>query len=135
MDQNSYQWQRKQFKNNKVWLAVDDRGDFPVGAQAAGVLATVKRDAIERAGGTWSPEDEAEFKRPTQAFIDQLISFKKDLSALGMADYCSSTAGILDHGWRDLPGKGTPLLPADVLAADNNPTFIILDGRCKYFSS
>ncbi len=42
------------------------------GEQAAGVLATVKRDAIERAGGTWSPEDEAEFKRPTlQMFARQ----------------------------------------------------------------
>ncbi len=35
------------------------------GEQAAGVLATVKRDAIERAGDTWSPEEEADFKRPT----------------------------------------------------------------------
>ncbi|OWU83676.1 methylcrotonoyl-CoA carboxylase [Oceanicola sp. 22II-s10i] len=35
------------------------------GAQAAGVLATVRRDAIERGGGTWSEAEEAEFKRPT----------------------------------------------------------------------
>ncbi|MDE3029657.1 MAG: methylcrotonoyl-CoA carboxylase, partial [Paracoccaceae bacterium] len=35
------------------------------GEQAAGVLATVKREGIERLGGIWSPEDEAEFKRPT----------------------------------------------------------------------
>ncbi len=35
------------------------------GEQAASVLATVKRDAIERAGDTWSPREEAEFKRPT----------------------------------------------------------------------
>jgi 3-methylcrotonyl-CoA carboxylase beta subunit len=35
------------------------------GEQAAGVLATVRREGIERAGGTWSPEEEAEFKRPT----------------------------------------------------------------------
>jgi 3-methylcrotonyl-CoA carboxylase beta subunit len=35
------------------------------GEQAAGVLATVKRDAIERKGGEWSAEEEAEFKRPT----------------------------------------------------------------------
>jgi len=35
------------------------------GEQAAGVLATVRRDAIERQGGQWSPEEEAEFKRPT----------------------------------------------------------------------
>ena len=35
------------------------------GPQAAGVLATVRRDAIERSGGTWSDAEEAEFKRPT----------------------------------------------------------------------
>ncbi len=35
------------------------------GEQAAGVLATVKRDAIERDGGTWSSDAEAEFKQPT----------------------------------------------------------------------
>jgi 3-methylcrotonyl-CoA carboxylase beta subunit len=34
------------------------------GDQAAGVLATVRRDAIERKGGTWSAEEEAEFKAP-----------------------------------------------------------------------
>src|SRR5699024_11949530 len=32
--------------------------------QAAGVLATVKRDQYEAAGQTWSDEEEAEFKRP-----------------------------------------------------------------------
>lgn len=35
------------------------------GEQAAGVLATVRREGIERRGGTWSAEEEAEFKRPT----------------------------------------------------------------------
>ena len=35
------------------------------GEQAAGVLATVKRDQIERGGGTWSQEEEAQFKQPT----------------------------------------------------------------------
>src|SRR3546814_5402445 len=34
------------------------------GEQAAGVLATVKRDGIEARGGEWSPEEEAEFKQP-----------------------------------------------------------------------
>ncbi len=41
------------------------------GPQAAGVLATVKRDAIERGGGTWSPEEEAEFKRPTIELFEE----------------------------------------------------------------
>ncbi|MGR3783549.1 MAG: carboxyl transferase domain-containing protein, partial [Albimonas sp.] len=35
------------------------------GEQAAGVLATVRREGIERKGGSWSAEEEAEFKRPT----------------------------------------------------------------------
>ncbi len=38
------------------------------GEQAAGVLATVKRDAIERAGGSWSAEEEADVQaaRPSR---------------------------------------------------------------------
>jgi 3-methylcrotonyl-CoA carboxylase beta subunit len=35
------------------------------GEQAAGVLATVRRDAIERGGDTWSADEEAAFKQPT----------------------------------------------------------------------
>lgn len=34
------------------------------GEQAANVLSTVKRDAIEARGGSWSEEEEAEFQRP-----------------------------------------------------------------------
>jgi len=34
------------------------------GEQAAGVLAQVKRDQIEREGGSWDPKDEAQFKQP-----------------------------------------------------------------------
>ena len=34
------------------------------GEQAASVLATVKRDGIERRGGAWSAEEEASFKQP-----------------------------------------------------------------------
>ena len=42
------------------------------GAQAAGVLATVKREGIERGGGTWSQEEEEAFKKPTlDAFEEQ----------------------------------------------------------------
>ena len=41
------------------------------GEQAAGVLATVKRDGIERAGKTWSAADEADFKRPTIEMFDR----------------------------------------------------------------
>jgi 3-methylcrotonyl-CoA carboxylase beta subunit len=34
------------------------------GEQAAGVMATVTRDGLERKGKSWSEEDEAEFKKP-----------------------------------------------------------------------
>jgi 3-methylcrotonyl-CoA carboxylase beta subunit len=34
------------------------------GEQAANVLSTIQRDNIEAKGGTWSPEEEAEFQRP-----------------------------------------------------------------------
>ena len=48
-----------------LWTWPNARISVMGGAQAAGVLATVRRDAIERAGESWSAEAEAEFKRPT----------------------------------------------------------------------
>ncbi len=39
--------------------------------QAASVLATVRRDNIEAAGGTWSQVEEAEFKQPIKDAFDQ----------------------------------------------------------------
>ena len=48
-----------------LWTWPNSRISVMGGEQAAGVLATVKRDAIERSGGSWSAEEEAEFKRPT----------------------------------------------------------------------
>jgi 3-methylcrotonyl-CoA carboxylase beta subunit len=48
-----------------LWSWPNSRISVMGGAQAAGVLATVKRDAMERAGQDWSAEEEAEFKRPT----------------------------------------------------------------------
>ncbi len=54
-----------------MWSWPNSRISVMGGEQAAGVLATVKRDAIERKGGNWSPEDEAEFKRPTIEMFDR----------------------------------------------------------------
>ena len=45
-----------------LWTWPNSRISVMGGEQAAGVLATVKREGIERAGGTWSAEEEAEFK-------------------------------------------------------------------------
>ncbi|TYP60499.1 3-methylcrotonyl-CoA carboxylase beta subunit [Stutzerimonas stutzeri] len=54
-----------------LWTWPNSRISVMGGGQAAGVLATVRRDGIERAGGQWSPEDEAEFKRPTVEMFDR----------------------------------------------------------------
>ncbi|MCB1344586.1 MAG: methylcrotonoyl-CoA carboxylase, partial [Rhodobacteraceae bacterium] len=35
------------------------------------VLATVRREGIERAGGAWSADEEAAFKRPTIAMFER----------------------------------------------------------------
>ncbi|MEM9523018.1 MAG: carboxyl transferase domain-containing protein [Pseudomonadota bacterium] len=48
-----------------MWTWPNSRIGVMGGEQAASVLATVRRDAIERAGGGWSLEEEAAFKRPT----------------------------------------------------------------------
>jgi 3-methylcrotonyl-CoA carboxylase beta subunit len=54
-----------------LWTWPNSRISVMGGEQAAGVLATVRREGIERAGGTWSPEEEAEFKRPTIEMFDR----------------------------------------------------------------
>jgi 3-methylcrotonyl-CoA carboxylase beta subunit len=53
-----------------LWTWPNSRIAVMGAEQAAGVLATVKRDAIERAGGEWSAKDEADFKRPTLEMIE-----------------------------------------------------------------
>jgi 3-methylcrotonyl-CoA carboxylase beta subunit len=47
-----------------LWTWPNSRVSVMGGEQAAGVLATVKREGLERRGETWSADQEAEFKRP-----------------------------------------------------------------------
>ena len=55
-----------------LWTWPNSRISVMGGEQAAGVLATVRREGIERSGGSWSAEEEAEFKRPTlEMFAEQ----------------------------------------------------------------
>ena len=54
-----------------LWTWPNSRISVMGGAQAAGVLATVKRDALERAGQAWSEAEEAEFKRPTVEMFER----------------------------------------------------------------
>lgn len=54
-----------------LWTWPNSRISVMGGEQAAGVLATVRRDGIERKGGSWSAEEEAEFKRPTIEMFEE----------------------------------------------------------------
>ena len=54
-----------------LWTWPNSRISVMGGEQAAGVLATVRRDSIERKGGTWSAEEEAAFKAPTLAMFEE----------------------------------------------------------------
>jgi len=54
-----------------LWTWPNSRISVMGGEQAAGVLATVKRDGIERAGGSWSAEEEAAFKAPTLEMFER----------------------------------------------------------------
>ncbi|SLN15706.1 Methylmalonyl-CoA carboxyltransferase 12S subunit [Roseovarius gaetbuli] len=54
-----------------MWSWPNSRISVMGGEQAAGVLATVKRDSIERKGGEWSAEEEAAFKQPTVEMFER----------------------------------------------------------------
>ncbi|WP_306173701.1 carboxyl transferase domain-containing protein [Limnobacter humi] len=54
-----------------MWMWPNARISVMGGEQAAGVLATVKRNQIEGKGGTWSAEEEAAFKAPTLKQFDE----------------------------------------------------------------
>ena len=78
------------------------------GEQAAGVLATVRRDGLERKGESWSQEDEAAFKQPT---IDMFEEQSHPLYA---------TARLWDDGIVD-PRKTRDVLGLSLAASLNAP--------------
>jgi 3-methylcrotonyl-CoA carboxylase beta subunit len=59
------------FSPRFLWSWPNSRISVMGGEQAAGVLASVRRDTIERAGKSWSAEEEAAFKRPTLEMFDR----------------------------------------------------------------
>ncbi len=91
-----------------MWSWPTSRISVMGGEQAAGVLATVKRDAIERKGGTWSTEEEAAFKLPT---IDMFNEQSHPLYA---------SARLWDDGIID-PRKSREVLALSLAAALNAP--------------
>lgn len=91
-----------------MWSWPASRISVMGGAQAAGVLATVKRDAIERKGGSWSNEEEEAFKAPT---IDMFERQSHPLYA---------SARLWDDGIID-PRKSREVLFLSLRAALNAP--------------
>ncbi len=91
-----------------LWTWPNSRISVMGGEQAAGVLATVKRDAIERQGGAWSAEEEAKFKQPT---IDMFAEQSHPLYA---------SARLWDDGIID-PRKSRDVLALSLSAALNAP--------------
>lgn len=91
-----------------LWTWPNSRISVMGGAQAAGVLATVKRDAIERAGGAWSAEEEAAFKAPTVEMFER------------QAHPLYATARLWDDGIVD-PRKTRDVLGLSLRAALNVP--------------
>jgi 3-methylcrotonyl-CoA carboxylase beta subunit len=59
------------FSPRFLWSWPNSRISVMGGEQAAGVLATVRREGIERKGGSWSADEEAEFKRPTLEMFER----------------------------------------------------------------
>ncbi|MEC8274970.1 MAG: carboxyl transferase domain-containing protein, partial [Pseudomonadota bacterium] len=91
-----------------LWTWPNSRIAVMGGEQAAGVLATVRRDAIERAGEGWSEADEAAFKQPT---IDMFEQQSHPLYA---------SARLWDDGIID-PRKSRDVLALSLSAALNAP--------------
>ena len=91
-----------------LWTWPNSRISVMGGEQAAGVLATVRGEALARAGKPWAPEEEAAFKAPT------LKMFETQSHPL----YAS--ARLWDDGIID-PRKSRDVLALSLSAALNAP--------------
>ena len=91
-----------------LWTWPNSRVAIMGGEQAAGVLAGVRREAVERRGGDWSADAEADFKR---SFIAQFDTQSRPLYA---------SARLWDDGIVD-PRKTRDVLALSLAAALNAP--------------
>ncbi len=91
-----------------LWTWPNSRISVMGGAQAAGVLATIRRDAIERKGDSWSDAEEAEFKRPTIEMFEE------------QSHPLYASARLWDDGIID-PRKSRDILGLSLMAALNAP--------------
>jgi len=104
----NYGMSGRAYSPNFVWSWPTSRTAVMGGEQAAGVLATVRRDAIERNGGEWSAEEETAFKQPT---IDMFEEQSHPLYA---------SARLWDDGIID-PRKSREVFALSLSAALNAP--------------
>jgi len=91
-----------------LWMWPNARISVMGGEQAATVLAMVKREGIERKGGSWSKEEEAEFRAPI------LEKYEREGHPL------YSSARLWDDGIID-PAKTREVLALSLSAALNAP--------------
>ncbi len=91
-----------------LWMWPNARISVMGGEQAATVLAMVKREGIERKGGAWSTEEEAEFRAPI------LEKYEREGHPL------YSSARLWDDGIID-PAKTRDVLALSLSAALNAP--------------
>jgi 3-methylcrotonyl-CoA carboxylase beta subunit len=91
-----------------LWMWPNARISVMGGEQAATVLALVKREGIERKGGTWSADEEAEFRAPI------LEKYEREGHPL------YSSARLWDDGIID-PAKSREVLALSLSAALNTP--------------
>jgi 3-methylcrotonyl-CoA carboxylase beta subunit len=102
-----------------LWMWPNARISVMGGEQAAGVLATVKRDGIEARGGEWSAQDEAEFKAP----------IREQYESQGSPWY--ATARLWDDGIID-PADTRRVLGLGLSAAMNARTPVERGGRSRF---
>ena len=91
-----------------LWMWPNARISVMGGEQAAGVLATVRREGIEARGGQWSAQEEEAFKQPIRAQYE----------AQGHPYY--ATARLWDDGVVD-PAQARRVLGLSLSAALNAP--------------
>jgi 3-methylcrotonyl-CoA carboxylase beta subunit len=96
------------FSPRFLWMWPNARISVMGGEQAASVLATVKRDGIEGKGGSWSAEEEEDFKAPIrQQYAEQ-------------GDPYYATARLWDDGLID-PADTRRVLALGLAASRNAP--------------
>jgi 3-methylcrotonyl-CoA carboxylase beta subunit len=91
-----------------LWSWPNSRISVMGGEQASAVLATVRRDALEKQGKSWSAEEEEAFKSPTRSQFE------------AQSDPYYATARLWDDGIVD-PAQTRRLLGLGLAAALNAP--------------